>query len=122
MNLTDVNLEPIVAKAILDTLTPEAREAILQAAVKDLITKPTGGMGSYDRDRKSPLQEAFNSAVRSQAEKFAREQLAADGEFQAQVKGLFAEVAERLFTGDKREALISDLAEKMARAMVGDRY
>lgn len=121
MNLNDVNLEPIVAKAIMETITPEARETLLVKAIQDYLTKSTPGHDRFSQ-RPSPLQEAFNSAVRIQAEKMAREMMNDDEDMKKRLKELLEEVTNRVFTGDAREKLVESMASSLGRAISGDRY
>lgn len=122
--IADLNLEPLVAKAILDTLTPEARENILAVAVKELITttetrpSPSG----YGTEKVTPLQVSFNQAVRNQMTVMVREYMAADEDLRARLRQLFVDAVEKAFSDDNRGALVDKIADHIGRAMTGERY
>lgn len=51
----------VIAKSIIEQMTPEARDKIITDAIAAL-NKPTQGMG-YGAKSETPLQRAFNQAV-----------------------------------------------------------
>ena len=121
LNLNDDALQALVSKAIVDTLTPEMRENLITSAVKDTLQKVESS-GGYNSDRRSPLQRAFDSACRAEAERFAREQLENDPVFQEQLQGLFKDAAAKLFAAENRESLVSAMADTIRIALTKDRY
>lgn len=72
-------MEPLVAKAILDSLTDEVREKLIADAIKHLIT-PTRDQYS-SRPATSPLQQHFDSALAAVARRIAEEVIASDSRF-----------------------------------------
>lgn len=118
LRVDDSALRSLVEKSIVDSLTPEAREKIIAQAVTALLTINESG---YSSRKTSALQDAFNSAVRNVAERHAFQMLTEDPEFQAKIKSLFADVAEKLFADEGRTALVEKMAGKMASALV-ERY
>lgn len=81
INLDPESLAHIVQKAVLDSITPEARDQLLADAIKNLLTIPNDTRPAYDRNGpgpKSPLQESFELAVRSAAAKVVRETIEND--------------------------------------------
>jgi uncharacterized membrane-anchored protein YjiN (DUF445 family) len=76
INLTD--LEPLVQKALLDSLTEDARTKLLEDALKYLITPDPN---HYSRKPISPLQEVFQQAVRTVAKQVAEEVVGSDPRF-----------------------------------------
>lgn len=119
LRVNDDAMKSLVAKAIVDSLTPETREKLIGDAVTQTLTKPEQS-GSYS-EKRSPLQRAFDYAVSAEAERYAREHLANDGAFKAQVEALFADVAKKLFE-DNRDDLVSSIATIIRNALTKDRY
>lgn len=117
LQINDDGMKAIVAKAIVDAMTPEARQNLLASAVAQAINVQTG---SYDK--KSALQRAFDGAVDNECRKYAMEALEKDGEFKKQIESLFADVAKKLFEQNTRDDLVSGLAQTIARALTKDRY
>jgi hypothetical protein len=78
INLTE--LGPVVQKALLDSLTEEARTKLVEDALKYLIT-PATSTNLYSRQPISPLQEVFTQAVRTIAHEVAKETIANDPRF-----------------------------------------
>lgn len=122
VNLNDEQLNTIVAKAVLDAITPEKREELIGNAVKHLLAGNPDGASSYG-DQRSRLQRAFDAAVGEVAMKVAREHVETS-EIQAQCKALIAEAVDRVMGAgdDAREKLVSDMAYKIRTALTGDRY
>jgi hypothetical protein len=94
--VSGVSIDPdtmrtVVAKAILDGLSQEQRDLVIEQAVKALITptKPAGSFGSATGP--SPLQQAFDMAVHRACNKVADEILANTPEFQERLRGLFSD-------------------------------
>jgi hypothetical protein len=98
MKLDDPALEPIVAKAIIDSITPEAREALIANAVKDLLNRPSGS--GYNQP--TNIQALFNAAVRQAAEKIAQEHLAEDPTFKANPRPAATEAGRPEWSGRHR--------------------
>lgn len=120
LRVNDDAMKSLVAKAIVDSLTPEMREKLIGDAVTQTLTKPEQTSG-YGRSTRSPLQIAFDHAVTNEAERYAREHLANDGAFKAQIEALFADVAKNLFESN-RDDLISSIASTIRSALAKDRY
>ena len=59
------SLDPLVQKAILDSLTAETRERLVEQAVKNLITPERD---NYGRTPEPPIQAMFRTALYSCAE------------------------------------------------------
>ncbi len=113
--LDDEQMKALMAKSIVDSLTPEARTSLIQNAIAKLMQPD-----AYSK--KNPVQEAFDFAVQAVARKIADEMLENDPKFQEQVKGLFVDVAAKMFAADRREKLVDDLAERVRRGLLGERY
>lgn len=60
LSIPEDELNVILGKAILDTLTPDTRDKIITTAIAQLNKLPEGRYGS---DRRTPLQVAFENGV-----------------------------------------------------------
>lgn len=113
-------MNAIVAKAVVDSLTPERREKLITQAVTKMLSANPGG--PYDRDKRSDLQKVFDDAVYSAATKYARETLLDNADFQVNIESLFADAAKKLFAQEHRDDLTSGIAEFIRKALTKDRY
>jgi hypothetical protein len=119
VKLNDDNMKDIIAKAVLDTLTPEARTELLSTAVKSLLTIPnSSGYGQ----RKSPLQEAFNSAIQEVAHQIAREQLVGNTEVKAKIEQMIADAWAKLTNDENYSQMVERVTSALGRGLTGDRY
>lgn len=119
INLDDTQLHAVIAKAIIDTMTPEKQAELLSTAVQGLINKKAGS--SYDSP--TVLQAAFNSAVADVARKVAVERVRSDPDMLAAIDKLYVDSWKRLTDGDGTyDKLVEKIASAMERAITGDRY
>lgn len=118
VTLSDDNMKDIIAKAVLDTLTPESRADLIGNAVKGLLTTPIGN--SYDK--KSPLQSAFDNAVREVAQQIAREQIVGNAEIKGTITKLIADAWEKLVVPENYSKLVDNVTSAIERGLTGDRY
>lgn len=118
LNIDDENMKALIAKAIMDTLTVDAREKLIGEAIKNLLTSKRGN--SYDS--RSELQVAFDSAVVSVAQQVAFQELTKDDALKDKVRALMVDAWERMAGGEKREILVGKIAEGMERALKGRDY
>lgn len=110
--IPDAQLSDIVGMAIMQTLTADTRETLIKEAIRHLLApKEGGGYGN----RTSPLQDAFNCAIRLRAEAVIMEQVSGDTEVGQRIKALVAEVVERAMVGEGREKLVSSMVEAFAQ-------
>lgn len=112
-DIKDEMMRGAVAKALLDSVTPETRDQLMISAISNLM-KPQKNTRGYGDDEPSILQSAYNTAAYQIANQTAREWLEKDENFRAKIRDLLAKVTERFFASP--EAL-DGLAEKMASAM-----
>ena len=119
VRLNDDTMKDIIAKAVIDTLTPEKREELISAAIKALLT-PSTSTGIYGNQPKSPLQDAFDTAVRSVANEVAREQIMANTELRAKIKDMIGEAWLKLVANES--GIVEKLASALERGLTGDRY
>lgn len=114
MNLNDELVKAATAKAVLEMVTPESRDAMIADAIKALLTPVKSPYGS--REATSPLQDAFNSAVRSFAEKTIEKHVMEDPTFHSAVKQTVLAAIERAFTGENAETMIQNMAKAVLAA------
>ena len=115
IDLSDEQLHGIVSEAILQAIGEKQRDAILQEAVRELLTKKKVGVyGDYT----TPIQEAFNLAVAGVAREAAREMLDTDEDIRTQVRALLKEVVERVFT-IQRDKAIDALSNAFGSGLAG---
>lgn len=87
--MTEIKLDSdavqnIVAKALLEELSEEARNSLIQQAITYLIAAPKNTNHYSNRPEKSPLQVAFEKAAVEVADGYVRELFKKD-EFKSQV-------------------------------------
>lgn len=92
---TNLKLDPdslahIVQKAVLDSITPEARDQLLTDAIKSLLTIPKDDRPTYQRHTplQSPLQDAFETAVHFAARKIVNDAIENDPKVQAAIRAV----------------------------------
>lgn len=113
LNIPADAVRDVVAKAILESITPEVREKILTDAVAGILTASPAQRG-YMQPGQSPLAAAFESAVNGAVLSVAREMLAENAEAQAAIKRHVGEAIAALCEGN-----YSGLPEKIGAA-IGD--
>lgn len=121
LRVNDDAVQALVAKSLVDALTPETKEKLITDAIKQTLTQEGGSAGFANRGQPSPLQQAFNRAVASYAEQYATRVLSEDETFKARVEALFADVARALFESN-REELVGTIASTIRQALMKDRY
>ncbi len=110
----------VVSSAIMNSLSQDQRNTLITNAVAFLIAPPaqTGYGGSR---QPSPLESAFNDAMRHQASKVASEMLENNSEVKEKLHGLIAEAMQKLFT-DNRDATIDKIVRAVAEGISGKGY
>jgi hypothetical protein len=115
LELSDDQMRAVMAKAILDTVTPEKRDELITKAIGFLMIPEK--TGSYGGQTTSPLERAFQEAARVVAEKLAREALAADTKFAEQITKLFEDVAAKLFANEVRDKLVDNITSSVVQGL-----
>ena len=118
VKLSDDNIKDIIAKAVLDTLTPESREQMITSAVKSFLTIPVGNQ----YEKKSPLQSAFDNAIREVAASIAREQIINNSEIHATISTMIADAWKKLVIPENYSKIVDNLSSAIERGLTGDRY
>ena len=120
ISFTNEQMEALVAKAIIDGLTPEQRTEMITTAIKQVLAKPVN-QNSWG-DKRSELQLAFDRAVTTVANNIATDMIKNDEAFKAQIKSLFVDVSEKLFSSERRDEMASNIAGVIEKALTRDRY
>lgn len=118
MKLSDDNMKDIIAKAVIDTLTPAKREELIMNAVKGLLTVQAGG--SYNN--KSPLQLAFDSAVREVTHDIARQSIIGNVEIKAKITAMIAEAWEKLVNDENYSKIVEKVTSALERGLTEAQY
>jgi hypothetical protein len=118
LNISDAQLDKLIAESIMQKLTPETREQLLVSAI-DKLLRPESPYGGAPKA--SPLQQAFANAVQNIARDIAHEKLSNDERVKAQVESILADAA-KLALSDGRQQLVEKIANLIRSSIVGDRY
>lgn len=118
LKLDTDQMQVLVSKAILDSLTPDSREALLANAIRSLLDPKANKYGE-----KSVIQGEFEQAAARVARSTIEDMMRVDTSFTTKIRSLFADaVAKALDQPDKREALVEKLAGAIGRTITGERY
>ena len=118
IKLDDAAMKDIVSAAIMQTMTAENRDTLIRAAITNLISPVS--RGNYGSQNTSPLQDAFNYAVRNVAEKLVTEMLQDDAGLKGQIRNLVTAAMEQITNDDeRREKLVSRLANNISETLSG---
>lgn len=112
IKMDDDAMKAVVSRAILDQLDSAKRDQILEQAVTTLLTArkdPTG----WSAKETTPLQQAFDQAVRSVAMDAVTETLNANPQFKERIRSLVADALAAVMD----ESDQSDLREKLGAAI-----
>ncbi len=118
IKLSDGDLQALVAKSIVESLTPEKREALIENAVTALISQKAGS--AYNAP--TVLQDAFNRAVAEVAQQIAREQIVGNTDIKAKIVVMIAEAWEKLVASESYSAMVEQIETALRKGLVGDRY
>jgi len=119
IKIDDSQLKDMIAKAVIDSLTPESRTELITNAVKMLLGRKTGN--AYDS--RSELQVAFDNAVRNVAHEIALEHVK-QPEMMEAINKIVAEAVKRALNldSDAFNAMADKMADAIRRAITGERY
>jgi hypothetical protein len=117
LKISDEQLSGYLEAAVMTALGDNAKELIVQHAVRYLTT-PTTGYGG--RKEESPLLQAVNSASMRIAEKLVAERLSTDPTFQQQLDEVFAAAIAATFA-DKAK-LAERISAALRKAITGNEY
>jgi hypothetical protein len=107
----------MIGAAVMASVTQENRDALIQEAIKFLITGERNSYGNI-----SPLQQAFNQAVRHEALKVIEADATANSELTKLVRGVISDAVEKIVVGERREKLVDKVADAIVAGLSLDRY
>lgn len=117
-------IRKLVSEAVLRTLDDNKREILIKGAIESLL-KPVGERYGAT----SPLQDAFNQAIRDVARDLAREELAKDPRLKDKIRELFEAAWLKLTAETAAEGgttawikLVDRTAEAIGKTITGERY
>ena len=117
LKITDQVMREAVVEAIMVAITPEARNTMIQAAIRELMVPDAK---SYDK--RSTVERCFGNAVAEAARQEANKAVE-DSTIRAKVIELITEAASRVFaTGERREKLVTKIADAIGEAVCGRGY
>lgn len=106
------SVEALVHKAILEQIGEEARDKLIEGALRYLITQPQGG--GYG-PKVSPLQQAFNNALTAAANQVAMDLVATSPKIKERINELLGETLGALMGHEGYD----EAAESLASAFTG---
>lgn len=119
ISMNEEQMTALVSKAIFDGLTQQAKDEMLQKALRHLMTKEEKSYG-YGPKR-TPLEEAFQQSAYAVARQIAEERLAADDTFRSGIEALFVDLGKALFEGPLRAKLVETMADSVVSNLRADR-
>lgn len=102
----------LVGAAVMQTVTDENRDALVKEAIVHLLS-PDKAYSAYGRDR-SPLQKAFDDAVREHAAKHVGEIL--NEKLNTKVREVVEEALVKAFSEARRARLVENIADSIVKA------
>lgn len=119
IELSEENLKSVVSEAIMNSLSLEQRNVLIQNAISYLLTPTSNSL--YDQ-KKSPMQEAFNNAISQVAREVVTEEMKSNSEIKLKIKELMANAIEKMFEPEAQNAIISNIQESFRNAFDRSRY
>ena len=103
-------MNQIVSKAIIESISDEQRDLIIQQAVNSLLKAPP--RSGYGVEPQTPIQAAFDNAVSMAAMKIAHDFVAENEQLKDKVRALLAQSAEVLLADE-----YSEFGQKMRKGI-----
>jgi len=107
----------IVGTSVMRAITDENRDVLVKEAITHLLTPEKHS--AYGPSR-TPLQEAFDTALAQKAREFVRAEL--DGEIGEKVREIVQESIVKAFDSERRDALVGNIADAIVKAFRVDGY
>ncbi len=107
-------VKSVVSEAILKSLDDQKREAMIQGAIKHLIT-PSSDRYGYGQ-KLTPVEEAFREAVRTVCAKLAQDLIENNEDVKTRIRDLLTESMERVLTSN-REVTIARVSNALIDGM-----
>lgn len=98
LKLDSDDVKQFAAASIIGQLGEEGQAKIIEQAVRSILT-PNAGT-SYGQPRTTPLQDAFDSAVRAASWEVARDVVNERPEFRAAIRAEMVKVIDEIMAGD----------------------
>lgn len=118
LDLSDEQLNTVVTAAVMQSISGESRDKLVQQAIAELLKRNNSGRF----DNKSPLENALANAVQSVARTLIEQKLTSDAEFIARIDGLIVDAVRKLTETD-RPALVDKMAKSLSAWLTDkDRY
>lgn len=119
----DIKLDPeimqqVIGKAILEAIPQDQRNNILKDAIDYLLTPIRS---TYSSNIESPLQSAYNSALRKLAEQECRTLLENNDSVHKKIQELISEGVVRALA-DNRDKLINKITSVVCDGLFGKGY
>lgn len=116
IKLDNLNFQEVFTAAIMQTLDADKKEQLIKGALQFLLSK------TNDRyNNKTPLQDAFEIALRAETINVARDYLKDNEEVKAALEGLIVDAVKKITT-DAREQTVDKLADKIIEGLYSDKY
>lgn len=109
-------LREATVQAMLGVLTPEVKAKMLESAVQAILRPSTN---SWENNKKSPLELAFERAVEQVANAEAMRMIEEDGVIRDRVKELLRTTADKVLNADP-DKLAQRMADAFAASMRRD--
>jgi hypothetical protein len=105
----------LVGAAVLSQITEQDRNSLVAAAIRKLLEPESGG--GYGNKR-TPLQIAFEDAVRAKATQICAEYVEANAK--DKIRSVLSDALDRAFDGEKRDLLVRNIADAVVKVLSGD--
>jgi hypothetical protein len=116
IKLDSINFQEVFTAAIMQSLDSDKKEQLIKGALQFLITKPSSGYQS-----KSPIQDAFEMALRAETIQVARDYLKNSEEVTKALEGLIVDAVKKITT-DARDKTVDKIADKIIEGLYSDKY
>lgn len=114
INLDEKAITDLTSAGILAQLGAEQRDRLLKESLVFLLSKRTVGEGWNKKEYPSPLQDAFDSALRNTAVGIARTLFETDEGIKEKVKSVIEDAVNKALT-EKRDELVDGIAEAVLK-------
>lgn len=120
LSLDNDTMKNLVSEAIFQSFDAQKREELVKVALQTLLQPPPENYSSRTKP-KSPLQEAFESAIVDHARILVRESLTNRPEIKEELDKIILEGMNKFLT-DKREDMVEKIADAMRKGITGERF
>lgn len=100
LNLSADQVRDLVAEAIMARLDDTTRDGLIEQAIRHILAPVDTSYGS--RVKRSPLEEAFQSAVQSLTYRLAHEYIAENPDVQERLRAVIIGGMEKMLTDDRQ--------------------